>query len=41
MHIYVPFVEAVDPALAAPMAGLVRRMTVAAVTDQAIALALS
>jgi predicted permease len=34
VHVYVPFAEAVDPALAVPMAGLVRRMTVAAVTDQ-------
>jgi putative ABC transport system permease protein len=34
MHIYLPFAEAVDPALAVPMAGLVRRMTVAAVTDR-------
>jgi putative ABC transport system permease protein len=34
LHIYVPFAEAVDPALDVPMAGLVRRMTVAAVTDQ-------
>src|SRR5439155_3699476 len=34
MHIYVPFAEALDPALATPMSGLVRRMTVAAVTDQ-------
>ena len=37
MHIYVPFAEAVDPALAVPMAGLVRRMTVAAVTDREVA----
>jgi putative ABC transport system permease protein len=37
MHIYVPFAEAVDPALAFPMAGLVRRMSVAAVTDQDVA----
>jgi putative ABC transport system permease protein len=37
MHIYVPFAEAVDPALAVPMAGLLRRMTVAAVTDQHVA----
>jgi putative ABC transport system permease protein len=37
MHIYVPFAEAVDPALPFPMAGLVRRMTVAAVTDQDVA----
>src|SRR5262245_33762212 len=36
MHVYVPFAEAVDPALAVPMAGLVRRMTVAAVTDQEV-----
>lgn len=37
MHIYVPFAEAVDPALAVPMAGTVRRMTVAAVTDREVA----
>ena len=37
MHIYVPYSEAVDPALAVPMAGLMRRMTVAAVTDQDVA----
>jgi putative ABC transport system permease protein len=37
MHIYVPFAEAVNPALGLPMAGLVRRMTVAAVTDQDVA----
>ena len=34
MHIYVPFAEAVNPPPGLPMAGLVRRMTVAAVTDQ-------
>ena len=34
MHIYVPFAEAVNPPQGLPMAGLVRRMTVAAVTDQ-------
>jgi putative ABC transport system permease protein len=37
VHIYVPFAEAVDPALGVPMAGLVRRMTVAAVTDRDVA----
>jgi len=37
VHIYVPFAEAVAPALAVPMAGLVRRMTVAAVTDRDVA----
>ena len=35
MHIYVPFAEAVNPPGGLPIAGLVRRMTVAAVTDQA------
>ena len=34
MHIYVPFAEAVNPPGGLPIAGLVRRMTVAAVTDQ-------
>jgi predicted permease len=34
MHIYVPFAEAVNPPQGVPVAGLVRRMTVAAVTDQ-------
>jgi putative ABC transport system permease protein len=34
MHIYVPFAEAVNPPGGLPMAGLARRMTVAAVTDQ-------
>jgi putative ABC transport system permease protein len=34
LHIYVPFAEALDPALALPISGLLRRMTVAAVTDQ-------
>jgi predicted permease len=37
MHIYVPFAEAVNPPLGLPVAGLVRRMTVAAVTDQDVA----
>ena len=37
VHIYVPFAEAVAPALSLPMAGLVRRMTVAAVTDRDVA----
>jgi putative ABC transport system permease protein len=36
-HVYVPFAEAVDPALQVPMAGLVRRMTVAAATDREVA----
>ncbi len=34
MHVYVPLSEAVDPALTFPIAGLVRRITVAAVTDR-------
>ncbi len=34
MHIYVPFAEAVNQPGGSPIAGLVRRMTVAAVTDQ-------
>jgi predicted permease len=34
MHIYVPFAKAVNPPGGLPIAGLVRRMTVAAVTDQ-------
>jgi putative ABC transport system permease protein len=37
MHIYVPFAEAVDPPGGLPMSGLVRRMTVAAITDQDVA----
>jgi hypothetical protein len=34
MHIYVPFAEAVSPAPDVPVAGLVRRMTIAAATDR-------
>ena len=34
MHVYVPFAEAVNPPQGQPVAGLVRRMTVAAATDQ-------
>ena len=34
MHVYVPFAEAVNPPGGLPIAGLVRRMTVAAVSDQ-------
>ena len=37
MHIYVPFAEAVNPPGGLPIAGLVRRMIVAAVTDQDVA----
>ncbi len=37
MHIYVPVAEAVDPPPGVPLAGLVRRMTVAAVTDRDVA----